>query len=101
MDVNARAPSRGGAVLEVVTVTALAHAAYKALKPVEPPGQNLAPGFVLILAAAALLWLHRRDIAAYGIVSPAWRESVNLGVAVSTVTFALWLFGLRCLPETS
>jgi membrane protease YdiL (CAAX protease family) len=101
MGVSARAPSRKGAVLEVVTVTALAHAAYKALKLVEPQGQNFAPGLVLILAAAALLWIHRRNIAAYGIFTPAWRESAKLGVAMSAVIFGLWLIGLRCLPETS
>jgi membrane protease YdiL (CAAX protease family) len=94
-------PGKSRAVLEVVSMTALAHVAYKALKLVEPPGQNFAPGLVLLLASAALLWIHRRDLEAYGIVSPAWREGVSLGVVASSVTFGLWLVsssaGLRSI----
>jgi hypothetical protein len=51
MGVSGRAPSRASAVVEVASMTLLAHLAYKALKLVEPPGQNLAPGLVLLLAA--------------------------------------------------
>jgi len=82
-------------------VTILAHVAYKALKLVEPPGQNFAPGLVLLLAAGALLWIHRRDRASYGVFSPTWRESVNLGAGTSAVIFGLWLVFLPTIPPGS
>ena len=93
--------SAARSVLEVVSVTILAHVSYKALKLVEPPGQNFAPGLVLLLAASAMLWIHRRDRASYGVFSPAWRESVSLGVVTSAAIFGLWLLSLPALPPAA
>jgi membrane protease YdiL (CAAX protease family) len=80
-----------GAVVEVVAATALAHVGYKALKLLEPPGRNFAPGLVLLLVAAALLWIHRRERAAYGVFTPAWREGVSLGAVAGAAIFVVWL----------
>jgi membrane protease YdiL (CAAX protease family) len=73
------------AILEVVAVTALTHVSYKALKLLEPSGQNYPPGFVMIVVGLGMVLIHRRDFSSYGIVSPSWHYGLNVGMIFSAV----------------
>jgi len=81
--------ARAAAVLEVAGATTLVLAAYKALKLVEPAGQNFAPGAVMIVAAAGLARLGRRDGVELGSITPTWRFSLGLGLLAAALLLPL------------
>lgn len=68
------------AVIEVVTLTALALVSYKTLKRLEPSGQNYSPGLVMMVVALAGVLLHRRRFASYGLTRARWRYALNVGL---------------------
>jgi uncharacterized protein len=85
-------------VAEVTCATAVVVAAYKWLKTIEPAGFNASPGLTMMLAATAMLLVHRRDFASYGILSKRWRFGVSIGLAFGLISLAMGLVELALFP---
>jgi hypothetical protein len=75
------------ALPETVTATAITVLSSKALKQLEPPGQNYSPGLVMIAVALTAVLLHRRRFAASGLTWARWQDArcPNLGSAHSSL----------------
>jgi hypothetical protein len=75
-------------VIEVIAITVSTHISYKALKLLEPHGQNNWPGLMMIVVGLSMLLIHRYDFASYGIFS-SWRYGLNFGVVFCVVKLAI------------